>query len=262
MDLEIPVFKTDKELFDYLVEKEDEIIYAKKQSFKKADGFMFMPVATKSFGLASKAVDLLKQESFKANLVINTTNLLDSHGDVHIKGLWDKSLKENKNLKHLREHRMAFDSIIADKNDLDVYVKDYLWRELGYEAEGKTQALVFNSTIKRERNEYMHEQYAKGNVDQHSVGMRYVKIVTCINDEDYGAQFEAWEKYAPMVANKSELEARKWFWAITEAKAIEGSAVPMGSNFVTPTISIKQETKNTLAENKELIAIKNWLSIK
>jgi len=33
-----------------------------------------------------------------------------------------------------------------------------------------------------------------------------------------------------------------FFWAVTEAKNIEGSAVVKGSNFVTPTFSV-QETK-------------------
>lgn len=264
MDFKIPQFKTDKELFDFLVNKESDIFYAKMQSFKKADGFMHMPVATKEFTETGKRVNLIEKDEFKVNVVINTTNLLDSHGDVHVKGLWDKSLQENTRIKHLQEHRMSFDSIIADKEDLEVYVKDFTWKELGYNVEGKTQALVFNSAVKRERNAYMHEQYAKGNVDNHSVGMRYVKLVTCINDEDYGAEFEAWEKYAPLVANQAELEKRKYFWAVTEAKCIEGSAVPIGSNFVTPTISIKDIEVGDAKEikvNRDLEAIKNWLSI-
>ncbi|KKK49589.1 hypothetical protein LCGC14_3133520, partial [marine sediment metagenome] len=42
------------------------------------------------------------------------------------------------------------------------------WSELGFDFEGQTQALVFESTIKKERNEFMFKQYAKGFVKNHS----------------------------------------------------------------------------------------------
>ena len=38
--------------------------------------------------------------------VINTTNWLDSHEDVHVKGIWDNSLKNDSGFMHLREHKM------------------------------------------------------------------------------------------------------------------------------------------------------------
>lgn len=257
MDFKIPSFKTDKELFKFLVENEDDILYSKKQSFKKADGFSSMVVTPKSFSSKASTADLMSKEEISVISIINTTKLLDSHTDLHVDGLWDKSLQENSRIKHLQEHKMSFDSIIADKEDLKVYTKSYTWKQLGYNVEGKTEALVFESNIRKERNPFMFEQYAKGNVDNHSVGMRYVKLVTCINDEDYGAQYEAWQKYSPMVANKAELERVKYFWAVTEAKAIEGSAVPMGSNFVTPTISTKNIKEEI--ENKKGSAVINWL---
>lgn len=257
MEFKIPVFKEDKELFDFLVKNEADILYSKKQAIKYSDGFTGINVAVKSFS-ASKA-DLIDKEEIDVICVINTTKLLDSHRDVHIDGLWDKSLSENMRIKHLQEHKMAFDKIIADKEDLKAYTKEYTWKQLGYNVAGKTQALVFESKIRKERNPYMFEQYSKGNVDNHSVGMRYVKMVTCINDEDYPTQKENWDKYAPMVANSEELERSKYFWAVLEAKAIEGSAVPIGSNTITPTISTKS------AEEEETIKIidpyKNWLGL-
>ena len=252
----VPNFSDEKALYAYLVEKEDDIFYAKKLELKKADGFMGNSIITKSFDFASKA-NLIDSESIDAVLVINTTKLLDSHQDVHIDGLWDKSLAENKRIKHLQEHKMTFDSIIADKDDLNAYVKNFSWKELGYNAKGDTQALVFESKIRKERNLYMFEQYAKNNVDNHSVGMVYVKMVTCINDNDYPVQQENYEKYAPMVANQKALKTRNFFWAVTEAMVKEGSAVPMGSNFITPTISVKTIED---IKNKSLESYKNWLT--
>ena len=259
MDFKIPQFSTDKELFDFLVKHEDDIFYSRKQAIKYADGFTGLTVNSSNTLYNKSGVEINQNKDYiDVVSVINTTKLLDSHSDVHIDGLWDKSLSENKRLKHLQEHKMAFDKIIADKDDLKAYVKTFSWKELGYNVKGNTQALVFESRIHKERNPYMFEQYSKGNVDNHSVGMRYVKMVTCINDDDYPTQKENYEKYAPMIANSDELEHVKYFWAVTEAKAIEGSAVPMGSNMITPTISTKQE----IEEIEKINPYKNWLGLK
>ena len=173
--------------------------------------------------------------------VINTTNVIDSHDDVHLPGLWDKSLKENKNIMHLQEHQMKFDSIISDCKDLKARVETKHWKELGFGFKGDTQALIFDSTVKKSRNKYMHTQYAEGHVKNHSVGMRYVKLSLAINDEDAGSNFDTWEKYIDQIANKEIAEAQGYFWAVKEAKVIEGSAVPIGSNQFTPTLENNKE---------------------
>lgn len=264
MKLKLPQFDTEKELHKYIVENEKDLHYQKKQELKHADGFATITAPLIELGKqVIKSEELLEKSSLDVVAIINTTNLLDSHGDVHIKGLWEKSIAENKLIKHTQEHRMTFDKIISDKEDLKVYTKEFTWKELGYDAEGKTQALVFESKVKKNRNGFMFKQYAEGHVDNHSVGMRYVKIATCIRDEDYPEQFENWEKYAPLVANKADLEKTSYFWAVLEAKAIEGSAVPLGSNFVTPTQSVKghptSSDEEEIVESKEMLAIKSWL---
>lgn len=74
--------------------------------------------------------------------------------------------------------------------------------------------------------------------------MRYVKIFLAINSDslEHKEEFEVWQKYASQVANIKEAEAQGFFWAVTEAKIIEGSAVVKGSNIATPTLST--ETKD------------------
>ena len=254
-------FKTRKELFDFLIENQDSIIAQKKAVMKEADCVFFSPTATTTVNLKDQAeksndpIDFENLDEIKVIAIINTTNLMDSHLDVHIPGLWTKSLKENKSLMHLQEHKMAFDKIISDGNKLRAYTKTYSWGELGFDYEGDTEALVFESTIDKKRNEFMFKQYASGYVKNHSVGMRYVQLVLCINDPDYGAEYEAWEKYFPMIANKETAEDRGYFWAVKEAKAIEGSAVPVGSNFATPTLENNakslEPSKDTLKEINE-----------
>lgn len=258
--LEIPQFETRKELFDFLVEKKEILMNQKKSSIKYADGFSGNVVLMKPKNSTNKSTpnDEVRDE-IKVKAVINTTNLLDSHGDVHIKGIWNKSVKENNRILHVQEHKSnEFDKIIASGEDLKASVKTYEWKELGYDVEGKTEALVFDSVVKEKRNPFMFNQYSKGYVNNHSVGMRYIKMALCVNDENYGAEKEAWDKYIEEVANKEDAERLGYFWAVTEAKAVEGSAVPLGSNPITPTINTKTEPQKTETEIKNE-AIMKWL---
>lgn len=236
--METPNFKTKKELFNWLVQEKETLIATKKAAIKYADGVSFNFTIETDKGKVIKANDPVTEDltELKVRAVINTTNLMDSHKDVHLPGIWTKSLKENNAIMHIQEHKMAFDKIIANGNDLKPSANTYKWSELGYNYEGKTQALVFDSTVKMSRNKYMFDQYKNGYVTNHSVGMVYVKLELAVNDKDYKEEFEAWEKYIDQVANKETAEDNGYFWAVKEAKVIEGSAVPIGSNFATPTL--------------------------
>ena len=263
----LPQFKTDKEFFDFIVENENDIFNQAKSEVKYADGFNHFTNPLKE-GIANKAQeptteDLLAKDVLKVTAVINTTNVLDSHRDVHIKGLWDKSLKEGgRKIMHVQEHKSReFDKIISSGDDLKAYVEDTTFKKLGYNLKGTTEALVFDSNVRKDRNQYMHKQYAKKYVTNHSVGMIYVKMVTCINHEDYPVQKENYDKYAPMIVNQDVLEGIKVFWAILEAKVIEGSAVPNGSNWITPTTSTKsveeQEEEQISPSTKAMLKFLN-----
>jgi len=235
--MKIPDFASKKELFDFLVKNQDRIIADKKASIKYADAVNFGCFSTKE-GEADKANKPVTEDvdEIKVRPVINTTNLMDSHSDVHIPGLWSKSLKENKDIYHDQEHRGEFASTISDYEDLKAYTQTFTWKELGQKWEGETQALLFESTVKQERNEFMFKQYKQARVKQHSVGMRYVKVAMAVNDKDYKEEFKTWNKYIDEIANKEDAERQGYFFAVTEAKVIEGSAVKRGSNWVTPTL--------------------------
>jgi hypothetical protein len=49
-------------------------------------------------------------------------------------------------------------------------VESHKWKDLGFDFEGNTEALVFNVEIDKDRNDFMFNQYAKGYVKEHSVG--------------------------------------------------------------------------------------------
>lgn len=232
-------FKNKKELIAFLVENKESIIAQKKAELKHSECVSYAPVIVRDKTATTKAnepvsADLLA--ALKVVVVINTSNLFDRHSDVHIPGLWKKSLKENKAIMHLEGHSLQFKNIISDGKNLKAFTQDLKWSELGVDFEGDTQALMFESIIERKRNEFMLEQYANGYVKNHSVGMRYIQMVFCVNDDNFGAEFEAWEKYFPMVANQEDALDRGFFWAVKEAKVVEGSAVPIGSNWITPTL--------------------------
>jgi hypothetical protein len=247
----IPKFNTLEDKFAFLKANKQLIIDAKKKATKIADAVSFKaPVeyskdnVTKS---VNKTVDLPEDiESVIAKVVINTTNIIDSHDDCHIPGLWKKSLSEMKSTYLLQEHQMQFDKVISD--NISAYTKSYSWADLGFpEYKGNTEALIFDADISRERNEFMFNQYANGWVKEHSVGMRYVQLFMCINSQDkrYTEEKTNWDKYYPMVANKEVADEEGYFFAVTEAKIIEGSAVLKGSNSATPTLIVEPSTADT-----------------
>lgn len=240
---DIPDFKTDKELFDFLVENKKVLIAQKKAVTKFSDEISIFPVKQL---ITNKAVDT--EDMLNRSVIINTTNILDSHRDLHIRGLWKKSLQENKNIFYIQEHEMKFTNVIADGNDLKAIVKDYQWSELGFDLKGKTQALQFDVAIRRERNPFMFGQFRTNRVKQNSVSMRYVRLEMAINDEDYPDEFEIWNKYYDEIANKDAAENISYFWVVLEAKVIEGSAVLAGSNSFTPVLDKSEPPEHSEEE--------------
>jgi len=241
--IEIPNDLVDKEdVFSFLIENKDLHYKQKFSEYKKADS-----VAHTFPREASKAAleNLDNIDKLLVKSVINTTNLMDSHKDVHIPKIWNKTLRENKSFLLLKEHIMNFENIISD--EVKAYVETMSFKELGFpQFKMDTQALIFNSVISRERNEFMFDQYGKGFVKNHSVCMRYVKLFLAVNSDasEYKEEFEVWNRYASQVANIKDAEADGYFYAVTEAKLIEGSAVVKGSNVITPTQSVEAAKEN------------------
>lgn len=260
-------FATKEELFKALKLNKEELIAQKKMITKEADSVCFYATTEKGEVVKADMVDIDSIKELKMELVINTTNVMDSHGDVHLKGIWNKCLKEKKDFYLLQEHRMLFDHIITDK--VKASARTMKWSELNSTFKGDTQALVFSVEVDKDRNPFMFNQYAKGYVKNHSVGMRYVKLELAINSESkYDIEEkEVWDKYIDEVANKKAAEEQGYFWAVTEAKIIEGSAVPIGSNTITPTLNIQSKDTTTEEPSKDtpkeepfnvLEAIKNY----
>ena len=242
-------FDSKEDLFKALRENKKELISIKKSATKNADAVSFGYLDT-TVKIDTNKEDVQSQiqnpEQLNVKVVINTTNFLDSHNDLHINGIWNKSVKDNVSFLHLQEHEREFDKVITDS--AKGYVQSMNWSKLGLPYLGKTEALIFESTIDKKRNEFMLNQYANGWVKNHSVGMRYVSIDLAINSEaEWDKEEKAlWDKYYPIIANKEVADERGYMWIVSEAKIIEGSAVVMGSNSATPTLENKEEIEAVL----------------
>lgn len=244
-------FETKESMFDALRENKEKIFSLKRGAVKFTDGFECLFTENDTVKNVVKANNPVNEDisQLLVKVVMNTTNIMDSHCDVHIPSIWKRTLDHSSSKLHLQEHKREFDKVIS--NDAKAYTRQLAWKTLGAEYEGTTQALIFESLVKDSRNPLMFEQYKNGWVTNHSVGMEYVDLVFCVNSEQkwWADEKEAFDKYYPQVVNKEDVDKQGYFWAVLEAKLKEGSAVLMGSNYVTPTLDNNLKSDKSLSES-------------
>lgn len=230
-------------LFKELVKNESSLIALKKAAIKESDAEVFFLKE----GEADKALNFVKEGYVYP--VINTTNFLDSHGDVHFPNLWNKTLKEKANkIFYVLEHRLSIDSVIAFPNDVKAFVKTLPWSELGLSYEGETQALIFEIPKSKIRIEKIKELFEEQTPFENSVRMRYINMSLAVKSQnpDFAKQNKLYEDRINMIANRKLAEDQGYFWAIDEASIEkEGSLVLFGSNSATPVIYQKEAAEST-----------------
>lgn len=243
----VPSLESKELTIDWLIANKSTVIAAKKSTVKYADAIItspsIFPIDQNQTTNKRYQDDQDEDEinEIKAQLIINTTNVMDSHNDVHIPGLWKKSLSENNIFYLCQEHEFSFSGIISD--NIVASTKKMAWSKINAPFEGNTEALIYDAIITKKRNPFMFDQYLNKYVRNHSVGMMYVKLNMCVDDDRYTEEKGNWDKYYKEVANKEEVDSLGYFFAVTEAKIIEGSAVTRGSNRYTPTQSMEENKK-------------------
>lgn len=243
-------FANKEELFKALSENKALLIAQKKLQIKHSDSVAYsFAVNEKNEAVKAGEVNVSEVNALRVKIVINSCNLFDSHTDVSVEESWNRTVKNAKRVLLLEAHKAQFDKIISDEIELAVEVIS--WKDLGFPYEGKTQCLVFYATIRKERNPFMFEQYAKGYVKEHSAGLRYIQIELAVNSEAEWnkAEKEVWDKYYPKIANKEDVDEYGFFWAVIEQQIREGSAVVFGSNFATPTMSVEPVSDTSTKED-------------
>lgn len=246
------IFATKKEEIDYLVKHNKEII-----EFKKAVVKHTTPTTTDKESCSTvKALSTSKEHDtdnvIKRTVIGNTYNWLDSHGDVHLDGTFGKSISERQNkIWHLHDHEQKITAKVG--NPSKIYEESVQWSDLGIKKAGTTTALMMDSDIRKDYNNLIFQEYKDGNIDQHSVGMYYVKIDFAVNDKDHKSEFKTWNDNIDKIGNREKAEELGYFYAVKEAKLVEISAVLQGSNELTPTIEAKdiEPEKSTQANEPE-----------
>lgn len=236
-DLKGKTFETKGERNAALKAAKEEIKALKKSAIKFSDA---IDLIVKGEGAVKEQSNSKLQYGDYIYPVINTTNYLDSHGDVHLPGIWDTSAEAQQGKTYLIiNHELSLGNVVSYPKDVEILIKTMSWKSLGASYEGDTQALIFKSKITEKSNPAAYYAYRDGEDIQHSIRMCYVKIELAIDDssEDFKGEKAIFDKYIDQIANKEHALEQGYFWAILEAKIYkEGSAVLFGSNDVTPTL--------------------------
>lgn len=242
MKVAIPEDLKGKELYDFLIQNKEQLITQKKSLIKKCDPISSTPTYFHKKGgeaiktsLADIPADV---NSVMVKVVANAAMFCDSQLDVLLPDNWKKSIKDRQGLvPHLHDHIHEIEAEVGDVKRF--YSQDINLSDLGMNVPGFTQCLIFETDVIKEYNPRIFDKYKKGKIKQHSIGLMYMKIGMAINDEDYVAEFELWNKYINDIINKDVVEERGYFWVVPEIKLIENSAVLFGSNELTPTLDVK-----------------------
>lgn len=224
-----------------LVANKAQIIALKKSVTKHADPSLnSLPDKTDAaFKVVTTTVNDNEVEGIiKRTVVGNTYGWFDSHKDVHIPGIFTKSISENKNVFHLHDHLYQLAAKVGTPTR--VYEQSISLESLGLNKVGFASCLLMDSEIKKDYNPMIYNEYLTKQINQHSVGMIYQKLFLCIPNADYKEEFANWNTYKSYVINLADAEENGYFWAVTEAKLVEISCVLKGSNELTPTINVKE----------------------
>lgn len=243
-------FDTQKDVFKYLKENKSDII-----SLKKVHKNQSVPVHFTIIDKIASEKGLYPKEEITYGSyvypIINTTNYMDNHDDVHMNGIWNKSIQEQQGKVYfVADHKMEIDKIICRPKDVEMMLKDFAWNELGLTYNGFTQALIFKAKLTERSMKAAYEALKAGDPVEYSIRMQYVNISMAVNDQspEYKEEYADWLKYYPLIANKERADERGFFFPVLEAKIYkEGSMVIAGSNEATMTY-YDLESKN-LPEN-------------
>ena len=226
------VFNNHSEVALFLKTNKSDIIQIKKATLKFTDVLGITPTTK----VVDKSLVIGNSDVIQRTVVANCYGYMDNHDDVHITGIFTKSIKENqKNILHLHDHIFELSAKVGVFKKIYENLVD--WTKLGYNKAGQTMCLLGDSEIRKALNPCIFDQYDNNEINQHSVGMLYVTMYLCINDPLDLEHYDNWNKYFPFVGNGPEAINQGYFWAVTEAKLKEISAVIQGSNDLTPTLA-------------------------
>lgn len=249
-------FNTKEEMFAELKANVDFIIESKKTEIKKS--------CDKGLSVSCKSLDLMKfTDQLKGvkidddyyYIAVNTTGILDSHLDLHVSGIWSKTVKEQQGKNYLVEdHALELSKVIVAKEHVEMFTAKLPFSLLGKPYEGDTQALIYKVPKNKVKKEYIKEWLDSGDSIEASVRMQYVNIKFAMdsNDPEYAVEKKVYDDHIDQIANKGDYEYIPYFFVVKEAKNVkESSLVLFGSNNATGQIENKTVAVEDTTEIKE-----------
>ena len=244
-------FGSKKDLFHALKDNEDTIIGLKKtkvhKSIDKGQGIFNIGVQPKA-----DAVKMNIEPGF-IYPAINSTHWLDSHQDVHIKGCYTRTVKQQQGrVYYIDTHLKGVQNIISKRKDIEMFYDDIDWRLLGKDLKGTTEALFFKIANENVKAEYL-EIIKDDPTLQNSLAMMYKDIVMAVdsNDTEFKENKEHFDMYINTIGNKEQALEDGVFFAVKELAIMgEGSLCPVvgGSNSATSVIRLEPETEKSPQE--------------
>lgn len=255
-------FETKDEMFKELIANMDTIIDFKKSAIQKS--------CEKGAGITCKVLNGLKlDDAEKAALSMdddhyyiatNSTWILDSHEDLHVDNLWNKTVDEQQGKNYLvADHELTIDNTIVRKEHVEMLIVRLSFAALKMPYEGYTQVLVYKVRKDKVIHQKAKDWLDSGDSIEASVRMKYLKLLFAMdsNDPEYAPNKATYDKYYPKIANKADFEYIPYYYAILEAANVrEASLVIAGSNPATGQIVNTKENiepeESTQTENKEV----------
>lgn len=227
-----------------ILKDKQEAINIKKSAYKHSDNVSNHIIKDGDENV-TKIILEDEEQNNTVKVIANTYYWLDSHGDVHVKGCFTKSIKESTNkIFHFDNHEHSFNSKVGKvKSVKEVNVN---WSDLGVEKEGKTICVIGETELIEEYNCQVYDAYKNNEVNQHSVGMQYVNLQIAVKQPQEVEAYKLWNEIYPMLGNKELADKMGYFWVVKEAKLKEYSCVLwQGSNSLTPTVKNIEAVEDT-----------------
>jgi len=242
-------FETKEQMFSELRKYKSQIISMKKAQVYKScekDDDKRLSIISRPLDL-SKIADQTKAVDFSSDdyyyIAVNSTRILDSHKDLHIDGLWNKTKKEQQGKNYLvADHRLELDKTIVKKEYVEILTATIPFSMIGKKYKGNTEVLIYKVKKDKVINQVAKEWLESGDSIEGSVRMRYIDIAFAVNStakEDIQDK-KNYDEYIGRIANIKDFDDEiQYFWVVKQAMNIfESSLVIFGSNGATGLIEI------------------------
>jgi len=250
-------FATKDEMFAELRKSKKQLIDFKTsqiyKSCEKDNSIYARPIEMSKYTNANKGIQGDENYYYVA---VNSTGILDSHGDLHVKGIWNKSVKEQQGRNYLvLDHKMEVANTVVKKEYIETFTMELPFNVVGKKYEGNGEFLIYKFPKDKVINSTAKEWLESGDAIESSVRMQYVKVNLAMNstNKEDSEEKATYDNNIDLVANKSDFEEIDYFFVVKEAaNRGESSLVLAGSNHVTGVIPIedKQEPLKSTIDNE------------